>query len=175
MNIKSQTRLITLGVITSVHGVRGQVKIRSFTEYPEDLIAYGDLQNQAGRIFKVTITGQNQDVLIASIEGITDRDQAEKLKTIELCVPRSALPAPDEDEYYYEDLVGLNVIDEQGNLFGEVTAINNFGAGDIIYIKTADGKDELFQFNKATFPKIDFASGNITIVPPEIVKSEILE
>lgn len=163
------TRLIPLGVITGAHGVRGQVKIRSFTANPEDITAYGALTDKNGRVFDITITGGTPDAFIANIKGISTRDDAEKLRNIELCVPRSALPAAQENEYYYEDMVGLKVLTADNTPYGTITAMHNFGAGDIVAIKRFSGEEELVPFGKKTFLKIDVSSGIAVIVPPEII------
>ncbi len=162
-------RLIKLGVISGTHGIKGQVKIRSFTSDPADITSYGDLSDKSGKIYRLTITGQNKDTLIASVEGITNRDDAEKLRNIELYVARSALPAPEENEYYHEDLIGLEVFTQENTLYGHVISINNFGAGDITEIQLVSGDEEFQPFNKATFPVIDIKNGRLMIAPPENV------
>ncbi len=166
-------RLIPLGVITTVHGIRGEVKIRSFTADPEDITSYGPLTDKAGkRTFDVKVTSHTKDVLIASIKGITTREDAEKLRNIELCVPRSALPAADDDEYYYEDLVGVKVFTAEGNAYGTITALHNFGAGDLVIIRLESGADDIMPFTKATFPNINIKEGKATIELPTFIKQE---
>src|SRR5277367_5357467 len=105
--MKPGSRLIPLGVITTTHGVRGQVKIRSFTADPGDITAYGPLKDVSGRLFDITITGGTKDALIASIKGITTREEAESLRNTELLIARDALPETGKHEYYLEDLAGL--------------------------------------------------------------------
>ncbi len=165
-------RLIVLGVITAPHGIRGQVKIRSFTANPEDLTAYGPLTSKSGAVFEVKITSHTKDVLIADIKGVNSRDDAEKLRGIELCVPRSALPDSDENEYYHEDLVGLKVQTQSGEPYGIIEAVHNFGAGDLVSLKLISGKEELLPFTKASFPNIDIKKGIAVIEPPVFVEGE---
>lgn len=165
-------RLIRLGVIMSVHGVRGQVKIRSFTANPEDITAYGPLQGKSGNVYDISVTGGNNGVLIATVAGVTTRDDAEKLRNTDLFVPRSALPEPDENEYYHEDLIGLTVITEDGKDYGRIQSISNFGAGDIAIVKLASGDEEYLPFNKEIFPVIDTRNKKIVVSPPEMIKQD---
>lgn len=163
------SHLICLGVIIAAHGVRGQVKLRSFTTHPEDIGDYGDLCDTQGKTYRLTVITSNNDTVIASIEGIADRDTAEKLRNIELFVERSKLPAPPENEYYYNDLIGLKVISGNGTAYGQVTGVHNFGAGDIVDIKLVSGKEECMPFNKATFPVIDIKNKTLVISPPDVI------
>lgn len=166
----SGLHLICLGVISGAHGVRGQVKIRSFTSSPDDISSYGALRDKAGKIYNINITGRTNDVLIASIDGIDDRDSADKLRNIELFVERSALPEPDKDEYYLEDLMGLEVLTQDNMHYGYIISVNNFGAGDILEIKLASGKEEFQPFNKSIFPVIDIKNKRLIILPPENIE-----
>ena len=166
------TRLICLGVITSVHGVRGQVKLRSFTTSPDDITSYGPLIDKHGKAFALVINGETKDALIATVDGVTTREQAEKLKGTELFVPRSALPKPSADEYYHEDLVGIRLLTESGISYGTVVAVHNFGAGDLIAIRPAEGGEEMLPFRKTIFSGFDFAAGTAVIHPPEIVQGD---
>ncbi|HEU5046216.1 MAG TPA: ribosome maturation factor RimM [Rickettsiales bacterium] len=165
-------RLVRLGVISGAHGVRGQVKIRSFTASPEDLTAYGALRDTSGRSYRVRVTGNHNGVLIANIDGVSDRNAAEALRNIELCIPRSALPETDENEYYLEDLAGLAVQDESGAPYGHVLSVQNYGAGDVVEIRQVSGKEIFFPFTQQTFPVIDIAGGRMVIVPPETIAGE---
>ena len=163
-------RLIRLGVISGAHGVRGQVKIRSFTASPEDLTSYGALRDAAGRQYNLRVTSNHNGTLIASIDGVTDRNAAEALRNIELCIPRSALPDTDENEYYLEDLVGIAVQHEDGTPYGRVLSVQNYGAGDVVEIRQVSGDEVFFPFTRQTFPVIDIAGGKIVIAPPETVE-----
>jgi len=120
-------------------------------------------------VYDVTVTSHTKDVLIASIKGINSRDDVERLRNIELCVPRSSLPEADENEYYYEDLVGLKVTLADGSPYGTISGVHNFGAGDLVTIKLPDNKDELFPFTRATFPSVNIKEGIVVIEPPAII------
>jgi 16S rRNA processing protein RimM len=168
----SEQRLIQLGVITTVHGVRGQVKIRSFTAIPEDITSYGPLRDKSGRVYDIRVTGQTKDVLIATIKDVETREAAEKLRGTELWVPRSALPDTQEHSYYYEDLAGLKLLTADGTAYGIIEGMYNFGAGDLVAVKRESGKEELIPFSRTTFPEIHISKGTAIIDPPVIVSDE---
>lgn len=165
------TRLVTLGVITGAHGVRGVVKVRSYTQVPEDIARYGALQDMHGaRHFHLRITGRLKDLLLCAAEGVTDRTAAEALRGMELCVPRDRLPAMDADagRYLIDDLIGLPVALEDGSHYGTVRALHNYGAGDILEIApAAGGETELALFCEENFPLI--TQDAVTFRPPEVL------
>jgi 16S rRNA processing protein RimM len=163
---------IEIGKITGAHGIRGEVKLRAFTENPEDIAAYGPLTDASGsRVFSLRITGKApKGQLIAAIEGISDRTAAEALAGISLYVESSRLPPPLKDEYCHAHLIGLRAVTPEGEVVGEVAAAYNFGAGDILEIKYPDGKTEMFPFQDAVFPQIDVENGTITFVAPEVME-----
>lgn len=127
--------MIILGEISRPHGVRGEVKLRSFTEDPCAIAAYGVLTTERGERVTLKNVRAAQDHVIARIEGVTDREGAERLKGRKLQVARDVLPElDDEDEAYAADLEGLKVVDEAGAEIGEVVAVPNYGAGDLLEI-----------------------------------------
>lgn len=158
---------VCLGVITGAQGVRGLVRIKSFTEDPDDLTAYGPLSDETGaRRFDVTVTGRAKGVVIARIEGVADRGAAEALKRTRLHVDRAALPEPEEDEYYYADLIGLRAEDAAGAEIGRVVAVENFGAGDILEIARPEGEPLLLPFTKTVVTLVDLVGGRLVVAPP---------
>ncbi len=158
---------VCLGVVAGVHGVRGLVRIKSFTEAPEDLVAYGPLTDEAGtRRFEVRLKGRAKGGLLAEIAGLDDRTAAEALKGTRLYVDRAALPAPEEEEYYHADLIGLRVEDRAGRDLGRVAAVHNFGAGDLLGIEGPEGAERLLPFTKAVVPEVDLAAGRLVVEPP---------
>ncbi len=168
----STSPLVCIGVITSAHGVRGQVKVHSYTEDPETLFSFGSLFNKNGsKSYTLTPQGGGNDaVFIASIKGINNRNEAEKLHGTELYISRDLLPDTEEEEFYYTDLIGLKVVQNDGNVFGTVKAIQNYGADDIIEITLADStKTTLLPFTKAIFPDIRLSEGIITFTPPDVL------
>ena len=158
---------ICVGQILGAHGVRGLVKLASFTEDPEAITQYGALTDEAGtRVFSVELVGANKGQWIARIDAVDDRDVAQALSGTRLFVDRDRLPPPDEDEFYHADLIGLRVELPDGTALGTVAAMHNFGAGDIIEISLASGKRPLLPFDRQTVPEIDPASGRLVIDPP---------
>ena len=161
---------ICLGQIGAAHGVRGEVRLRSFTADPEAIRRYGPLETEDGRVVQIKSLRAAKDHFVASIKGVADRNAAEQLTNVKLYVPRERLPAPDEpDEFYHADLIGLDVVDRAGARRGTVVAIHNFGAGDLIEIKPAEGnKTQMLPFDAATVPVIDIAAGRLVVVEPEM-------
>lgn len=168
----TESALIVLGVITGAHGVRGEVKIKPFTAEAENLVAYGPLCDKQGKSYAINIRSAAGTHIIASITGITDRNQAELLRGTELCITRNALPATAEDEYYIEDLVGMAVHLPDGTPYGTLRRIDNFGAGDIVEIECVDRSQIHVAFTEAAFPAIDMTARIITHTPPDIITAK---
>ena len=163
----TEDRKVCIGVIAGPHGVKGQVRLKSFTADPADVAAYGPVTDAAGaRTFKLAIAGSARNMLIARIEGVKDRDAAEALRGVELYVDRDRLPEAEEDEFYHADLIGLPVRTADGEAFGTVLALHNYGAGDVIEIRCADGGTEILPFNKEVVPEIDLENGFLVVAPP---------
>lgn len=161
-------RDILLGHIAGAHGIRGEVLIKSYTDVPEDIAAYGALHDPASkRTFDITIVRASSKGLIARIDGVADRTAAEGLKGTKLCIDRARLPAPGDDEIYHADLIGLRADDPVGQTIGEVIAVHNFGAGDILEIRLTDTKKtELVPYNEAFVPEVDLERRRAVIVLP---------
>ncbi len=160
---------IRVARIGAAHGIRGEVKLWSFTEDPLAVANYGPLETEDGaRRFEIEAARPAKDFLVARIAGVSDRDAAEKLRNTDLFVPRDRLPPIEEDDtFYHADLVGLSAVNEDGSALGTVIAIHNFGAGDLIEIApTAGGEPLLLPFNETTVPTIDLKAGRMVVVPP---------
>jgi 16S rRNA processing protein RimM len=161
--------MVCLGLITAAHGVRGAVRIRSFTMRPEDLVAYGDLFDERGeRCFRLHLIGVARGGLVANIDGIDERSAAERLLGQTLHVPRAALPATDPEEYYHADLVGLRAELVEGGdealPLGKVVGIDDFGAGPVLEIALAGAPPLMVPFTRAMVPWIDLDAGRIGVV-----------
>ncbi len=155
--------------IGAAHGIRGEVKLWSFTENPTAVANYGPLETQDGtRRFEIEAMRPAKDHFVARIAGVDDRDAAEKLRNLELYVPRARLPKIDElDTFYHADLIGLDAVTPDGTQVGTVHALHNFGAGDIIEIvPIGSGEPLMLPFNETTVPKIDIAAKQIVVVRP---------
>ncbi len=160
---------VCLGVVVGSHGVRGILRVKAFTEVPTDVGAYGPVEDESGRRrFDIKVHGEHKGTVLASLEGVADRDQALALKGVRLYVDRAALPRVEEEEtFYHADLVGLPVEDTHGQPLGRVMAVLNFGAGDILEIEDGEGGSILLPFTKEIVPLVDVKAGRIVADPPE--------
>jgi 16S rRNA processing protein RimM len=155
-----------VGVILGAHGLKGAVRIKSFTERAADVAAYGAVEDEAGqRHFRLRLVGEAKGAVMAQIEGVGERDAAEALKGLKLYVARSLLPPPGEEEFYYSDLVGLSAALADGTPMGKVKGVLDFGGGDIIEIVGPKGT-LLLPFTKASVPVVDIAGGRLVVDPP---------
>jgi|SRR5262245_51426535 len=169
MRSGSPTDKICVARIGAAHGVRGEVKLWSFTQEPDAVASYGPLETRDGtRRFEIEALRPAKDHFVVRIAGIASRDAAEELRNLELFVPRERLPDIEEaDTYYHTDLVGLDVVTPDGAQVGTVRALHNFGAGDIIEIMPlGSGEPLMLPFNETTVPKIDLRAKQIVIVRP---------
>ncbi|MCE3233515.1 MAG: ribosome maturation factor RimM [Rickettsiaceae bacterium] len=164
-----QKDLVCVAKITSAHGIRGAVKIKAFTQFADSLEEYAPLYSKDGKQeFDIEILSVKEDMLIVKIKGVNTRNEAENLKGRELYADKNLFPQLEEDEFYYDDLIGMGVIYEDGEEFGEVIAMHNYGGGDLIEIKpTGAQENALFPFTKEIFPEINIEDGTIVIIPPE--------
>jgi 16S rRNA processing protein RimM len=161
------SRLILVGRIGAPHGVRGLVRMRSFTGDPAAIGRYGPLVDATGkRLFEVNVQHRVKGALIVQIAGIADRTAAEKLRGIELYIPRGALPEAAEGEFYHADLVGLVAELADGRPFGRVRAVENFGAGDLLAIDRPGRAQVSLPFTDRAVPVVDLEKGRIVVDPP---------
>ena len=164
---------ICVARIGAAHGVRGAVKLWTFTEDPFAVKEYGPLTTRDGaRQFEVTHVREARDHLVATLKGIATREDAERLNGIELYIAREKLPATDDDEYYHADLIGLAAVNAANEPLGRVTAIHNFGAGDIIEIAPTQGPTMLLPFTNAVVPTVDLAAGRVVIELPQEIEGD---
>lgn len=161
--------LVLVGVFGAAHGVRGEIRLKSFTGDPAAIGDYA-LSSKTGEVFKLDALRPIKDnMFVARIAGVSDRTGAEKLTNVEIYVNRAQLPPADEDEFYYSDLIGLRAESAAGELIGHVRAVENFGAGDIVEIIPPSGDSLLLPFTKAVVPVVDVAGGKIIVELPEVV------
>ncbi|WP_246206829.1 ribosome maturation factor RimM [Methylocystis heyeri] len=167
--------MVLLGRFGAPHGVRGEIRLQSFTADPLSIASYGPLFDKSGRqrFVLANVRPQGKDMLVARVEGVNDRNGAEQLSRLELFAPRSSLPPPDEDEFYLVDLEGLRAETGEGLLLGQVLGVRNFGAGDILEIAPpVGGETLLFPFTRAVVPVVDIAGGRVIVAPPEEIEEE---
>lgn len=164
---------ICIARIGAAHGVRGAVKLWTFTEDPFAVQTYGPLATKDGaRSFEVATAREAKGHLVATLKGVTTREEAERLNGIELYVARDKLPATDDGEYYHADLIGLAAVNGGGEAIGRVIAVHNFGAGDIIEIAPPGGATMLLPFTNAVVPTVDLAGGRVVIELPDEVEGD---
>lgn len=190
--MESAKALILLGRFGAAHGVRGEVRLQSFTQDPLSIASYGALTDKSGAksFTLLSVRPQGKDMFVARVEGVTDRAGAEALNGVELYVAREKLPPPEEDEFYLADLIGLRAETREGVLLGHVVAVRNFGAGDILEVapaphgpeKLSDFSDEamrkqagetlMFPFSKAVVPMVSVGERRVVIAPPAEIGEE---
>src|ERR1700752_1339129 len=154
---------VCIAQIGAAHGVRGEVRLKPFTEDPLAVTRYGALESEDGkRHFEIESVRPAKDMLVARLKGVTDRNAAEALTNIRLYGAREKLPAPGADEFYHADLIGLRAVDNSGAAIGKVVAVHNFGAGDILEIASDTQRSFLVPFSKINVPVVDPERGTIT-------------
>ena len=164
---------ICVARIGAAHGVRGAVRLWTFTEDPLAVKRYGPLTTKDGtRQFEVATAREAKGHLVATLKGIATRDEAERLNGVELYIAREKLPDTDEDEYYHADLIGLAAVNAADEPIGRVIAIHNFGAGDIIEIAPPHGTTLLLPFTNAVVPTVDLDGGRVVIVLPDEIDGD---
>ena len=171
---RGEGKLIALGVFGAPQGVRGEVRIKSYTRDPKAVAAYGPLTDGRGARFVLeSVRLLKDEMLVARLAGIANREAAAALTGVELFARREQLPPPDEDEFYYDDLVGLAAVSRDGAPLGRVVALNNYGAADILEIRPEGGGESLLlPFSKAVAVEIDFHAGRIVIELPDEIEGE---
>jgi 16S rRNA processing protein RimM len=161
---------VCVAQVGAAHGIRGEVRLRAFTDDPMAIAGYSPLETEDGsRSLVIEAVRPARDALVARIAGVRDRDAAGRLKNIRLYVPRARLPQlADADDFYHADLIGLAVVDPAGETLGTVAAVQNFGAGDLLeVVPAAGGPTVLLPFTKAVVPQIDLANSRLVVDPPE--------
>jgi 16S rRNA processing protein RimM len=161
------TARVCVARIGAPHGLRGEVRLWTFTEDPFAVTRYGPLSTKdSARQLEVAQARAAKDHLVATLTGVTTREEAERLNGVELYIARDELPDTEEGEFYHADLIGLAAFDAAGTMLGTVAAIHNFGAGDIIEIAPARGPTLMLPFTDAVVPTVDIAGGRVVIEMP---------
>ena len=160
---------ICVARIGAAHGIKGEVKLWSFTADPAAVADYGPLESQDGTLrFEIEALRPAKDHLVVRLSGVRDRDAAERLTNVDLYVPRDRLPAPAAEEFYHTDLIGLRAEDRDGTALATIVGIHDFGAGDLLELRPQGAANTvLMPFNDTTVPVVDIAGGRIVIDPPQ--------
>ncbi|MFA5949165.1 MAG: ribosome maturation factor RimM [Hyphomicrobium sp.] len=173
-DISQPSRRVLLGHISGAHGIRGLVLIKSYAAEPEDIGAYGLLEDEAAtRRFEIEVEGATAKGIIARVKGIEDRTAAEKLKGVALYVARDRLPETEEGEYYHADLIGLTAVDPGGTALGSIVQVMNFGAGDILELRlSGQSGTELVPMRADVVREVDLVRGQVVIALPAVLEAE---
>jgi 16S rRNA processing protein RimM len=159
---------VLLGEIGAAQGLKGEVRLRSYTEEPAAIARYGPLFDEKGRAFEIERVRLTPKALIARFKGVTSREAAEALLRTKLYVESDRLPERAAEEWYHADLIGLAALDANGKKIGVVVAVQNFGAGDLIEVKPEEGDATvLVPFTRETVPEVDVEGGRLVLAPPE--------
>lgn len=166
---------LLLGEIVAAHGIKGLVKVRSFTQAPEDVVAYGSLHDGGGKVVELSLRGPTKGGMLAAVPGVSSRTDAEAMKGTQLFVTRDMLPelphvegggtiGGGAEEFYHADLIGLAVELPNGTAFGRITAMHNFGAGDLLELQPAASKETIMvPFNRDAVPVVDLANSRAVV------------
>ena len=160
---------VVVAAVAGAFGVRGEVRLKSFTAEPEAVAGYGPLTDEAGRSYELSGLRPVKGGFSVRLSGVATREQADALRGTRLSAPRDALPSLPDDEFYHADLLGLTVADTGGAVIGRVKAVLDHGAGDLLEVARADGGKGtvLVPFTAAVVPTVDLTAGRIVIDPPD--------
>lgn len=160
--------LVLVGKFGAAHGIKGEVRLKSYTQDPLAIIDYSPLVTRDGRAFTVEAVRPAGEVLVARIAELKDRNAAEAVTNLDLLVPRERIAGPlDEDEFLHSDLIGLAAVTVEGETIGTVTAVFDFGAGDVLDVARRGRRAVMIPFTKAVVPVVDIAGGRLVVDPPE--------
>ena len=158
---------ICVGTVTGPHGLKGDVKLKSYTENPKDVAAFGPVTDKSGKqSFEIRIISAKQKGLVVELSGVRGREAAEAIGGTDLYMSRDLLPELEEDEFYYSDLIGLPVEHQNGEAIGVVSLVDNYGAGEVMEVDLKDGGTEMFQMSREVVPEIDLKNGRVVVNPP---------
>ncbi len=166
------TDLVLVGRFGAAHGVKGEIRLKSFTQDPAAIGDFTALQDETGtRKFRIEhLRHIRDDLFVARLSGVRDRNVVEALTNVDLYVARTDLPPPDEDEFYHADLIGLRAELADGTLYGTILRVLNFGAGDILEIAPTEGETVLLPFTKAVVPRVDIAGKRVVVELPDEIE-----
>lgn len=160
-----------MGRVAGAFGVRGELRITSYTEQPTALLGYKTLLRETGAP-ALTLTGGRtvKGGIVARAKEVATREEAEALRGLRLYIPRSTLPDPDEDEFYVADLIGMDVVSLEGDLLGVVKSVRDFGAGDLLEVQPREGESWWLPFTKEVVPEVQMDAGRIVAVRPDEIE-----
>jgi 16S rRNA processing protein RimM len=158
---------VVVAAVAGAFGVRGEVRLKSFTAEPEAVADYGPLTDDRGRAYEVTLDRPVKGGFAARLSGVATKEAADALRGTRLSVPRDRLPSLPDDEFYHADLIGLTVLDTGGVTLGRVKAVLDHGAGDLLEVQRPGGDTALLPFTRAAVPTVDLTAGRVIADPPD--------
>jgi 16S rRNA processing protein RimM len=158
---------VKIARIVGVHGVRGLLKLRLFLDDPDLFTEFSGLVDSAGKPVSLRLKNAHKGNFLAEMDGISDRTAAEALRGMDIFASRAELPEAGENEFYFDDLVGLAAVTPEGSPLGRIAAIEDYGAGPVVSLRLTAGGEALLPFSEACFPEIDIKAGRCTVVLPE--------
>lgn len=165
--------LLFVAQVGAAHGVRGEVKVTTFTADPMALAEYRDLKRQNGSPAVTILSARPvKGGIVCRLKGVDDRNAAEALRGLKLYISRDALPEPEEDEFYLADLIGLSVETADGQMLGKVKTVQDFGAGDLLEIQPRGGQSWWLPFTKEAVPEVRLTEGKVIAAPPAVIEGE---
>ncbi|MBB36417.1 MAG: 16S rRNA processing protein RimM [Hirschia sp.] len=171
------TDLVVIAQIAGAHGVRGDMKVRSYTDQVEDCFSYGPLLSAEGEVLVTPehVRWQKDALFIVEPQEDRTREEWEALKGTNLHVPRQNLPEPDEDEFYIEDLIGCTIVHADGRMLGEVRHVHNFGSDDLLDIEAPNGEGWMLAFTRENVPEIDMTARHLVCDADEALLPDSLQ
>jgi len=165
--VPDPSSFVLVGVITGARGLKGELRVKAFTADPDALFDYGPLTDEHGKVtYKGKVTGHGKGQLLVRLDGVGDRTGADAVKGLKLFVARDALPQTEEDEFYYEELIGLRAELPDGEELGIIRWVLEVGAGASLEVETENGA-VMVPFTKAAVPLVDVEGGRVIIDPPD--------
>ena len=163
------TGRIVVGSLGGAFGVQGEVRLKSFCADPAAIVDYTPLFTENGRQFaQLVLTGQQKNGFTARLDGVVTKEDADALRNVKLLADRAQMPSLPDDEYYYTDLIGLDVLDTGGEKLGTVKNVMDHGAGDLLEVQVPGASDTvLLPFTQTAVPTVDLSAGRIIADPPD--------
>jgi 16S rRNA processing protein RimM len=162
--------LVVVGRISRPHGVKGELRVRPYTEsvttFQEYDRLYVKLQGRAARLVQVSASRPDKADVLLKVKGLETREDAQKLSGAEVLVKREWLPDLEEGEYYWTDLIGLDAFDDQGGNLGQVRQMFSSGGVDLMVLDV-DGHEVWLPFNEEVVTEVDLSTGRVILSPPK--------
>ncbi len=162
-NTMNDTNMVLVARVTSAHGIRGLVKVQSFTSIPEDFANYSPLFDENGKEVDIKISGEAKGMFLAQVNGITTRNDAEDIKGLSIYANRDSLGDLEDGEFFLNDIVDLDIADSEGKIYGTVEKVVNYGSCDLLQVKSKSNKTFLVPMIEEHVELIDFDNNKVIV------------